>query len=124
VSPGVSSTAYLPTWVRLCHLTRSLIGTGNVSAGDGRYQQIPSSPEIDRRYLLIPRWRAQDSHDPSVEKDFSPGEASRSGKHGRLSIKGVHMTEPVPDTELIGAFSSPDAKPTEWSQALHELDDR
>jgi len=31
------------------------------------------------------------------------------------------MTEPVPDTELIGAFSSPDAKPTERSQALHEL---
>jgi hypothetical protein len=31
------------------------------------------------------------------------------------------MTEPDPDTELIGAFSSPDAKPTEWSRALQEL---
>lgn len=31
------------------------------------------------------------------------------------------MTGPVPDTELIGAFSSPDAKPTEWSEALRQL---
>ena len=31
------------------------------------------------------------------------------------------MAEPDPDTELVGAFSSPDAKPTGWSQALHEL---
>ena len=31
------------------------------------------------------------------------------------------MTEPVPDTELVGTFSGPDAKATEWSQALHEL---
>jgi len=31
------------------------------------------------------------------------------------------VTERVPDTELIGAFSSPESKSTEWSQALHEL---
>ena len=31
------------------------------------------------------------------------------------------MTEPVPDTELVDAFSGPDAKATEWSQAVHEL---
>lgn len=31
------------------------------------------------------------------------------------------MTEPVPDAELVGVFSGPDAKATEWSQALHEL---
>jgi Pyridoxamine 5'-phosphate oxidase len=32
-----------------------------------------------------------------------------------------HMTEPVPDAELVGVFSGPDAKATEWSQGLHEL---
>ena len=31
------------------------------------------------------------------------------------------MPEPVPVTELVSAFSSPNANPTEWSQALDEL---
>jgi hypothetical protein len=36
------------------------------------------------------------------------------------AMNGAHMAEPVPVTEL-SAFSSPQAKPTEWSQALIEL---
>jgi hypothetical protein len=31
------------------------------------------------------------------------------------------MPEPIPDTELNGAFSTPDSKPIQWPRALHEL---
>lgn len=52
--------------------------------------------------------------------DFS-ADMGVTAHHNGVLLKGAHMTEPAPDTELCGAFSSPDSKPTEWSQALAEL---
>ncbi len=64
---------------------------------------------------------AHDWHIWAVRRWGSAPGIGGSARPGRPPMKGAHMTEPVPDTEIIGAFSSLDAKPTEWSQALHEL---